>query len=188
VFSARWWLEISLHPEGPASGQLDQGFPWFSLVSEQMVSWYPNFTLFCMHAVKKYYITANAVLSSFIFVTLMEVLGSSETSITRVISVTFQKTAFFQKQCFMTMWCRYGTKSEIQFLCCNAVTCSFHRHIWTLSRPINRRCRRLVDPDNPVSCPTEKSATAQEAKVKLSSQQTVEARSLMRRRDPHSHR
>jgi hypothetical protein len=25
------WLEVSLHPEGPATGQLQQGFPWFSL-------------------------------------------------------------------------------------------------------------------------------------------------------------
>jgi hypothetical protein len=32
------WLEASLHPEGPATGQLDQGFPWFSLVPEQMLS------------------------------------------------------------------------------------------------------------------------------------------------------
>jgi hypothetical protein len=32
------WLEVSLHPEGPATGQLDQGFPWFSLVPEQMLS------------------------------------------------------------------------------------------------------------------------------------------------------
>jgi hypothetical protein len=38
------WLEVSLHSEGPATGQLDQGFPWFSLVPEQMLSWYPNST------------------------------------------------------------------------------------------------------------------------------------------------
>jgi hypothetical protein len=31
------WLEVSLHPEGPATGQLDQGFSWFSLVPEQML-------------------------------------------------------------------------------------------------------------------------------------------------------
>jgi hypothetical protein len=31
------WLEVSLHPEGPATGQLDSGFPWFSLVPEQML-------------------------------------------------------------------------------------------------------------------------------------------------------
>jgi hypothetical protein len=42
------WLEVSLHPEGPATGQLDQGFPLFPLVLEQMLSWYQNFTLHCM--------------------------------------------------------------------------------------------------------------------------------------------
>jgi hypothetical protein len=42
------WLEVSLHPEGPATGQLDQDFPWFSLVPEQMLSWYPNSTLHYM--------------------------------------------------------------------------------------------------------------------------------------------
>jgi hypothetical protein len=42
------WLEVGLHPEGPAAGQLDQGFPWFSLVPEQMLSWGPNSTLHCM--------------------------------------------------------------------------------------------------------------------------------------------
>jgi hypothetical protein len=30
-----FWLEVSLHPEGPATRQLEQGFPWFSLVPEQ---------------------------------------------------------------------------------------------------------------------------------------------------------
>jgi hypothetical protein len=29
-----YWLEVSLHPEGPATDQLHQGFPWFSLVPE----------------------------------------------------------------------------------------------------------------------------------------------------------
>jgi hypothetical protein len=42
------WLEVSLHPEGSETGQLDQGFSWFSLVSEQMLSWYPNSTLHFM--------------------------------------------------------------------------------------------------------------------------------------------
>jgi hypothetical protein len=42
------WLEVCLHPEGPATSQLDQGFLWFSLVPEQMLSWHPNSTLHCM--------------------------------------------------------------------------------------------------------------------------------------------
>jgi hypothetical protein len=38
-----------LHSEGLATaGQLDQGFPWFSLVPEQMLSWYPNSMLHCV--------------------------------------------------------------------------------------------------------------------------------------------
>jgi hypothetical protein len=41
------WLEVSLHPEGPATSQLDQGFLCFSLAPEQMLSWYPNSTLHC---------------------------------------------------------------------------------------------------------------------------------------------
>jgi hypothetical protein len=32
------WLEVSLHPDGPVTGQLSQGFPWFSFVQEQMLS------------------------------------------------------------------------------------------------------------------------------------------------------
>jgi hypothetical protein len=43
------WLEVSLHPEGPATGQLDQGFPWFSSILEQMLSWYPQFHV-ALHA------------------------------------------------------------------------------------------------------------------------------------------
>jgi hypothetical protein len=46
------WLEVSLHPEGPAIGQLDQGFPWFSSVLKQILSWYPEFhvALHALHA------------------------------------------------------------------------------------------------------------------------------------------
>jgi hypothetical protein len=43
-----FWLEVSLNPEGPATGQLEESFPWLSLVPEQMLSWYPNSTLHCM--------------------------------------------------------------------------------------------------------------------------------------------
>jgi hypothetical protein len=41
-------LEVSLHWVGPATGQCDRGVPWFSLVPEQMLSWFPNSTLRCM--------------------------------------------------------------------------------------------------------------------------------------------
>jgi hypothetical protein len=37
------WLEVSLHSEDPATGQLDQGFPWVSSILEQMLSLYPEF-------------------------------------------------------------------------------------------------------------------------------------------------
>jgi hypothetical protein len=41
------WLEVSFLLEGPATGQLDQGFPWVSLVPERMLGWYLNSTLHC---------------------------------------------------------------------------------------------------------------------------------------------
>jgi hypothetical protein len=46
--TAKIRTNVSLRPEGPVPGQIDQGFPWFSLVPEQMLSWYPNSTLHCM--------------------------------------------------------------------------------------------------------------------------------------------
>jgi hypothetical protein len=43
------WLEVNLHSEGPETGQLDQSFPWFSSILEQMLSWYPEFHV-ALHA------------------------------------------------------------------------------------------------------------------------------------------
>jgi hypothetical protein len=43
-FNAGLLARSPLHSEGPATGQLDQGFQWFSLVPEQMLSLYPNAT------------------------------------------------------------------------------------------------------------------------------------------------
>jgi hypothetical protein len=48
MLMADYWLEASQHPEGPAIGQLYQGFPWFSLVPEHMLIWYLNSKLRCM--------------------------------------------------------------------------------------------------------------------------------------------
>jgi hypothetical protein len=46
-------LARSQFASGRSCGQpTDQGFPWFSLVPEQMLSWYPNFTLHCMLAMQ----------------------------------------------------------------------------------------------------------------------------------------
>jgi hypothetical protein len=47
-------FHFSLHPEGPATGQFDQSFPWFSLVPEQILSWYPNSILHCMLRMQPY--------------------------------------------------------------------------------------------------------------------------------------
>jgi hypothetical protein len=56
VFSARYWLEVSLHPEGPATGQLDQGFPWFFLGPEANAELVPKFhvALLCMLYMQPY--------------------------------------------------------------------------------------------------------------------------------------
>jgi hypothetical protein len=51
-FKAGLLTRVNLHPEGPSTGRLDKGFPWFSLVPEQMLSWYPNSTLHCMLPMK----------------------------------------------------------------------------------------------------------------------------------------
>jgi hypothetical protein len=37
------WLEVSVHPEGPATGHLDTGFPEFSSVFKQMLRFFPRF-------------------------------------------------------------------------------------------------------------------------------------------------
>jgi hypothetical protein len=46
------WLEVSTHPEGPATGQIDQGFPWFSSVLGASVELVTQFhvTLHACHA------------------------------------------------------------------------------------------------------------------------------------------
>jgi len=41
-------LEVSTQAHVPATGHLDQDFPWFPSVLEQMLSWYPKRTSFCM--------------------------------------------------------------------------------------------------------------------------------------------
>jgi hypothetical protein len=55
-----YWLEVSLHPEGPATGHLDQGFLWFSSVLEQILSWCQYSTLHCMlHVQPSQWLTSN---------------------------------------------------------------------------------------------------------------------------------
>jgi hypothetical protein len=53
-FNAGLLARSQLHSEGPATGQIDQGFPWFSLAPEQMLSWYPNSTLHCILPIQSY--------------------------------------------------------------------------------------------------------------------------------------
>jgi hypothetical protein len=48
LFNAGLLAKVSLHLEGLATGQLDQGFPWLSLVPGQMLSLYPNSTFHCV--------------------------------------------------------------------------------------------------------------------------------------------
>jgi hypothetical protein len=43
------WLEVSLHLEVPATGQLDQGFPWFSLVTKAITELVSKFHV-ALHA------------------------------------------------------------------------------------------------------------------------------------------
>jgi hypothetical protein len=43
------WLEVSLHPEGPATGQLDQGFPLVFLVPTANAELVPKFHV-ALHA------------------------------------------------------------------------------------------------------------------------------------------
>jgi hypothetical protein len=39
------WLEITVHPEGFATGQINQFFPWFTSILWKNLSWYLNSTL-----------------------------------------------------------------------------------------------------------------------------------------------
>jgi hypothetical protein len=41
-FGFIFWIQVSMQPEGPTTGHIDYGFPWFSSVLEQMLSWYRN--------------------------------------------------------------------------------------------------------------------------------------------------
>jgi hypothetical protein len=43
-----------MHPDGPATGRLDQSFPWFPSVLEQMLSLYPKSTSLCMLVLQPY--------------------------------------------------------------------------------------------------------------------------------------
>lgn len=40
------WLELSVHPKGTATGQIDQGLLWFFLILGQIMNWYRNSTLY----------------------------------------------------------------------------------------------------------------------------------------------
>jgi hypothetical protein len=48
VLNARLLAKNQFAAGRSSTGQLNQRFPWFSLVPEQMLSWYPNSTLHCM--------------------------------------------------------------------------------------------------------------------------------------------
>jgi hypothetical protein len=43
------WLEVRTHPEGPATGQHDQGFPWFSSILRANYELVPKFHV-ALHA------------------------------------------------------------------------------------------------------------------------------------------
>jgi hypothetical protein len=47
VFSAGLLARSQFASGRSCDGELDQGLSWFSLVPEQMLSWYPNSTLLC---------------------------------------------------------------------------------------------------------------------------------------------
>jgi lysyl-tRNA synthetase class I len=42
TWKPNWWTELSIHQEGLATGQHDQGFAWFSSSLEEILGWFPN--------------------------------------------------------------------------------------------------------------------------------------------------
>jgi hypothetical protein len=42
------WLEVSSLPEGPVTGQHDEGFPRLSSIQGQELNWYHSPTLHCL--------------------------------------------------------------------------------------------------------------------------------------------
>jgi hypothetical protein len=58
-------LTVSVHSEGTATGQLDQGAPWLSSVLQQMLNRYPKSTLHIMHLTRHSVVTLPSIHTQF---------------------------------------------------------------------------------------------------------------------------